>query len=105
MMWLRLGGEAPVNLIRDARALPLLDPGERRHALLLSLGTLRASAGGELGNLTATLDDGAGQCRALFAVPPLGLPAEVRTDAGVQFAGVVTAVRMGQGQCTLEVQA
>lgn len=103
--WLRLAGPPAIHLIRDATALPLLPAGEQRHALLLSLGTLRASVGGESGNLAAVLDDSSGQCRRLFAAPPLGLAAELRDAAGVLFAGVVTAVRLGQGQCTIEVQA
>lgn len=103
--WLRLAGPPAIHLIRDATALPLLQPGEQRHSLLLSLGTLRASVGGESGNVTAVLDDSSGQCRRLFTAPPLGMAAELHDAAGLLFAGVITAVRMGQGQCTLEVQA
>ena len=103
--WLRLAGLPAIHLIRDATALPLLPPGEQRHALLVSLGTLRASVGGESGNLVAVLDDSSGQCRRLFSAPPLGMEAELRDATGVQFAGIVTTVRLGQGQCTLEVQA
>lgn len=105
--WLTILTDPPQH-VHDARARPYLPAGELAHEILAAVGTLRASADGEIPGMTLDLDNTEGQSVPLMRRPPLGAEAVLyghRGDSTVElFRGVVTSCSCGQA-AAIEVSA
>lgn len=105
--WLSVLTEPPQH-VHDARARPYLPAGELAHEILSAVGTLRASADGEIPGVVLELDNTEGQSVPLMRRPPLGAEAVLygrRGDEIVElFRGVVTSCSCGSS-ASIEVSA
>jgi hypothetical protein len=99
--WLRIDGMPARQFYLDVAALTFLDAELPAHAVLQTIGTARSGTGGETANVTVMLDNRAGLCSQLFAMPPLGARARLYADAAVQFDGVVSEILLNAAQCQL----
>ncbi|MCR6700847.1 MAG: hypothetical protein NVV68_06745 [Dokdonella sp.] len=105
IVWLRIAGAPVRQFYGSPDALPHLDGSAARHALLLGVGEISSSLSDELPKVTVTLDNRSGQCTRLFAVPPLGAPAELLSPDGTEFAGAIQSVRLTETECQLGLEA
>jgi len=103
--WLAIAGAEPVVLIADVRARQWIASSLRVAEVLRAVDPLRDSIEGEVANVSVTCDNEHGQCKGLFAVPPLGMPATLygaRSGAAVAlFEGVVESVSLEGEDCRL----
>lgn len=105
MIWLRIAGSPPRQFYATADALPHLVAGEARHELLRSVGTIRSDVEGESPNVSVELRNESGQCTALFALPPIGAVAELLSEDGPVFVGVLHDISLDATSCTLGIEA
>ena len=94
MTWLRIEGRPSRQFYRSVDDVRHLVAGEARHELLLSAGTVRSDIDGETPNATVILRNDAGQCARIFAIPPLGEPAQIVDASGVRFSGFISSVEL-----------
>lgn len=106
-LWVRIDGQPVRQFVRNAQALPLVDPKLATHPILVSVGEMRSTGiGEENANVSITLDNETVQASALFALrPPIGLAAAVMDDDTPIFEGVITSVSLDAGVCSIEVGA
>ncbi len=103
-MFLRLDSVPPLLFHANADGEPAV-AGVTFYPWFLGAGPLRRALGGENANVSVTLDNGAGQLTALFAVPPLRARATLYLDAATPvFAGAVSEVTLDD-TVTLNLEA
>jgi hypothetical protein len=97
-----------VQQIHDARSRAYINPAQSSHEILVDAGVQRASADGEVANVTYALANESGQAVPLLRRPPLGVEAveygRIGDENVEQFRGVVTQVGCGES-ASIEVTA
>ena len=104
-VWFRLIGSPVRNFVSDDDALPFIAPGEAVHRLLNDVGVLRSDSNGETPNITIALQNDEDQLTTLYrlAQPPLGSIGEIRSPAGVLYAGQVKSFAL-EDTCNVGLQ-
>lgn len=106
-MWLRIEGSPVRQIIRDASALPFVDPKIATHAILSTVGTLRSTGqGDENANVSIGLTNTDMQASTLFAErPPIGAPAVLMRGSVEVFRGVVSSIGLNNPEAGIEIEA
>jgi hypothetical protein len=105
MSWLRIVGSPARVFFKDPRDRPDMAGQGSPHELLRSIGALKSGIEGETPNVSITLRNDSGQCKALFAFPPLGAAAELRDADGVIFSGSVHDIALGAPDATIGIES
>lgn len=100
-LWFRIGQR---QFYQDAGAVPFMNPKLAAHLLLTDAGQLKATTGNENASMTLTLKNANGECRDLFAAPPLGQLVPVFDNATQIFEGRLTQIDLST-DCKVQVQA
>lgn len=95
------------QIIRDADALPYVDPKVATHAILVSVGTLRSTGqGDENANVSIDLANTDMQASNLFAErPPIGAAAVLMRGNDEVFRGVVSSISLSNPEASIEIEA
>ena len=109
IVWIEILGQPRRQLYRNADAVPYLDLGAARHALVDSFDTLRSSVDGQVANIRINLRNDAGQASRLFAAdPPVAYEAVVwqlaQGEPVERFRGVVESLSLA-AQAVMELRA
>jgi len=104
ILWLTIYSTPPVHLYGHPDALAELPNDERRERLLADVQPLQSQLEDENPTLVVDLENGAGQAAVLFADPPIGYRAELRSADGLLFSGVVNQITLGRS-AQLRVEA
>jgi len=107
VIWLRIEGSPVRQIIRNADALPYIDPKIATHTILATVGTLRSTGrGDENANVSIGLTNADMQASNLFATrPPIGAPAVLMRGSVEVFRGVISGIGLNNPEASIEIEA